>query len=187
MHSTLTVQQSAEHLNQGGLLAYPTEAVWGLGCNPFDEAAVQRLLQLKSRDVAKGFILLFASKAQLAPYLLDQDELRFIDDEPAHPTSYIVQVNHRIPISVKGSHERLAIRICTQKNVQAILAKINYPLVSTSLNPQGMQAAKYGFQVRRYFSQALGSNELAISQGSIGYALKPSQIYDIQHTQMLRK
>ncbi|MCK5880806.1 MAG: Sua5/YciO/YrdC/YwlC family protein [Sinobacterium sp.] len=186
MRSSYSAQQSARHLNQGGLLAYPTEGVWGLGCNPFDEDAVQRLLQLKSRDAHKGFILLFPSKASLEPYLLDKNELNAIQDDPDRSTTYIVDVNHRIPASIKGEHKRLAVRICTHTNTQAILSKINYPLVSTSLNPQGMQAAKYSFQVYRYFSPALRSGELAISRGSIGSALQASRIYDIQEQKILR-
>lgn len=186
MNLTLSAQQSADYLNQGGLLAYPTEAVWGLGCNPFDEGSVQRLLELKSRDANKGFILLFASKAELEPYLLDGEELAYIEEQPSRPTTYIVKVNQRIPASIRGEHQRLAVRICLHRNVQAILAKISYPLVSTSLNPQGMQAAKFNFQVRRYFSPALRYGELAISQGCVGDALRPSRIFDIHRQKMLR-
>ncbi len=186
MTASLSPAQSAIHLNHGGLLAYPTEAVWGLGCNPFDESAVRDLFALKSRDTNKGVILLFPSRAALLPYLTQASELNSIEENPLRPTTYIVNVNQRIPASVKGEHQRLAIRICQQPNVQAILEKINYPLVSTSLNPQGLQAAKYNFQVQRYFSRALQNGDLAISKGSVGNALKPSRIFDIQQQTIIR-
>ena len=186
MLSSLSITQSKTHLNKGGLLAYPTEAVWGLGCNPFDENAVKRLFALKSRDANKGVILLFPSKAALMPFLLKPEEIHVIEDQPKRPTTYIVNVNSDIPAMIKGQHQRLAVRICTQANVQALLQALDYPLVSTSLNPQGMQAARTQFQVVRYFKSALQSGILAIAQGSIGTALRPSRIIDIEHNKVLR-
>ena len=54
-------------LHRGGVIAYPTEAVWGLGCDPFDEAAVMRLLALKQREVAKGLNLVGLKRAGFQP------------------------------------------------------------------------------------------------------------------------
>ena len=178
--------QSARHLNQGGLLAYPTEAVWGLGCNPFDEEAVARLLQLKSRDVNKGFILLFPSLSSLKPYLLNPSDVKKIVLNAERPTTYLVAVNQNIPATIKGQYSRLAVRICQHPQVQEILQHIPYPLVSTSLNPQGLQAATQGFQVRRYFPKAIQQKILAISQGSVGNAITPSQIINLDTNQILR-
>src|SRR5690606_39119590 len=68
------IERAVAVLRAGGLLAYPTEGVWGLGCDPFSRPAVTRLLALKQRDVAKGLILVAASAAQLDG-LLDWDTL----------------------------------------------------------------------------------------------------------------
>ena len=61
--AVLSMEDAAASLARGGILAYPTEGVWGLGCDPFDEAAVLRLLALKQRSVDKGLILVASSRA----------------------------------------------------------------------------------------------------------------------------
>src|SRR6476660_3748187 len=74
MATPITIEQSARALRRGGIIAYPTEAVWGLGCDPFDEAAVMHLLALKQREVAKGLILI-AGGLDAFEHLLDWDAL----------------------------------------------------------------------------------------------------------------
>ena len=73
------MEDAAASLARGGILAYPTEGVWGLGCDPRDEAAVLRLLDIKQRDVAKGLILIASSEAQLAPFI----DMTALDDAQA--------------------------------------------------------------------------------------------------------
>ena len=60
MAAACTVEEAVAALRRGGVIAYPTEAVWGLGCDPRDEAATLRLLALKQREVGKGLILIAA-------------------------------------------------------------------------------------------------------------------------------
>ena len=64
-----TIEEAAEVIRSGGIVAYPTEAVWGLGCDPFDEGAVHRLLAIKQRPVEKGLILIAATLEQLKPLI----------------------------------------------------------------------------------------------------------------------
>jgi len=186
--SPTQTQQAAQHLLAGKLLAYPTEAVWGLGCNPFSYSAVQDLLNLKGRAEAKGLILLFANAEQLKPYLAnpcDIENLQSSSEEQA--TSYIIEVKaNTIPHWIMGKHGTLAIRICQHPQVQAIIQATQLPLVSTSLNPQGNQPASQRMQVWRYFAKAIKSGLLKLSQGSIGKACKPSRIIVLKTGEIIR-
>src|SRR6218665_315978 len=82
MPTPLSINEAAIRLKSGGVIAYPTEAVWGLGCDPFDETAVMRLLAIKQRPVDKGLILIAADLAQLQPLL----------DLPAMPETRLAEV-----------------------------------------------------------------------------------------------
>ncbi|MGZ4970158.1 MAG: Sua5/YciO/YrdC/YwlC family protein [Methylobacter sp.] len=68
-HSSFKIKNAARHLKAGAVIAYPTEAVYGLGCDPLNEAAVMTLLDVKQRPIEKGLILIASSLEQLRPYL----------------------------------------------------------------------------------------------------------------------
>ena len=180
---SLSVSQSALCLQQGGVLAYPTEAVWGLGCDPFNQRAFETILQLKRRDPAKGVIVLFANYAQLAPYLSSPIQIQ----QGPRVTSYLVNIKPgAMPSWIMGQHAKLAVRICEHQLVQQLIHQSGRPLVSTSLNPQGKQPAKHAFQVWRYFRAALQQKQLQICQGSVGNELRPSRIIDAESQRILR-
>ena len=101
MSTLLTTSAAADLLRRGGVIAYPTEAVWGLGCDPFDEAAVLRLLALKQRAVEKGLILIAAAASQFDG-LLDWNALPEARRAAVHaswpgPHTWIVPATGRVP------------------------------------------------------------------------------------------
>ena len=101
----LNLDLACTALNQGGVIAYPTEAVWGLGCDPFNESAVKRILALKQRPMEKGLILVAANKNQLAPLLdgLEDSELGRLDSSWPGPTTWIIPDKSAIfPSWVRG-------------------------------------------------------------------------------------
>ena len=131
--------EAATVLHAGGVVAYPTEAVWGLGCNPFDEAAVLRLLAIKRRPVDKGLILIAASVAQLDG-LADWDALPRDrrDDVLATwpgPHTWIVPATPRVPRWITGAHDGVAVRVSAHPVVVALCESFGGALVSTSANP----------------------------------------------------
>ena len=133
-------------LRGGGLIAYPTEGVWGLGCDPFDEAAVLRLLALKQRPVDKGLILVGGSTAQFDD-LVDWNRLASStrDDVIASwpgPHTWIVPVTARVPRWITGAHDGVAVRVSAHPVVAALCNGYGGVLVSTSANVGGLPAPR---------------------------------------------
>jgi L-threonylcarbamoyladenylate synthase len=128
-------------LRRGGVVAYPTEAVWGLGCDPFDEAAVTRLLALKQREVARGLILVAADIAQfdgLADWgaLTNAQRDAVLASWPG-PHTWIVPAAARAPRWITGSHGGIALRVSAHPLVVALCNGFGRAIVSTSANRAG--------------------------------------------------
>jgi L-threonylcarbamoyladenylate synthase len=128
-------------LRRGGVVAYPTEAVWGLGCDPFDEVAVVRLLALKQREVAKGLILVAADVAQFDD-LADWDALTDMQRDAVlaswpGPHTWIVPATARAPRWITGDHDGIALRISAHPLVVALCKGFGAAIVSTSANRAG--------------------------------------------------
>ena len=134
---------AAACLRNGGIVAYPTEAVWGLGCDPDDGEALARLIKLKSRDAAKGLILIAGDIAQLEPWLagvtVEQRE-QLLASWPG-PYTWLVPDNGRAHPLLRGEHVSLAVRVTDHPLVQALCAAFGGPLVSTSANRAGESPA----------------------------------------------
>lgn len=144
-------------LRNGGIIAYPTEAVWGLGCLPQDKQAVERLLELKNRPVDKGLILVAATTAQLADYLdgLTAAELDRLSDSWPGPATWLVPDNGSAPAWVKGSHQTVALRVSSHPIIQGICNTVGSAIVSTSANLAGRQPIKDPLKLRRQFGSCL--------------------------------
>ena len=101
MNSPHSIENAVTALRRGGVVAYPTEAVWGLGCDPFNEIAVMRLLAIKQREIGKGLILVAGATAQLDG-LLDWDPLPAARRDAVlaswpGPSTWIVPAMPRVP------------------------------------------------------------------------------------------
>lgn len=140
MHA-VPVDTGIAALRRGGVIAYPTEGVWGLGCDPFDEAAVLRLLALKRRPVDKGLILIAARVDQLDGLVdwqaLDAHARDAVRAGWPGPHTWIVPVTARVPRWITGAHEGVAVRVSAHPVVVALCAAFGGTLVSTSANFAG--------------------------------------------------
>jgi len=169
----------------GGVIAYPTEAVWGLGCDLWDQEAVERILELKQRPVEKGVILVASSVDQIR-FLLEPLSQALQDEAerywPGPVTCLLPDVERQIPEWVRGKHTSIAVRVSEHPVVGALCNAAGMPLVSTSCNPAGRQPARHIWQVRRYFGDQLDW----IVPGSLRGNRKPSRIIDIVSGQQLR-
>ena len=157
MRSAFRIDRACHALRQGGILAYPTEGVWGLGCDPLVRQSVLRLLELKAREVHKGLILVGAHPGQFGPWLsmLDDNIRREILASWPGPITWIVP-NHGIaPAWITGKHSGIAIRVTSHPLVAALCKRFAAPIVSTSANPSSRPAALSELQVRRYFGNSL--------------------------------
>ncbi|MCJ0826162.1 Sua5/YciO/YrdC/YwlC family protein [Luteimonas sp. 50] len=186
MSALLTVPAAADLLRRGGVLAYPTEAVWGLGCDPFDEAAVLRLLALKQRELDKGLILIAANLAQFDG-LLDWGALpperraEVVASWPG-PHTWIVPATSRVPRWITGAHAGVAARVSAHPGVVALCTAFAAPLVSTSANPAGAAAPT----TLAGIDPALRAAVDGILAGDTGGRDRPSDIRDARSGARLR-
>ena len=160
-------------VNHGGIIAYPTESVYGLGCDPLNPEAVLRLLALKQRAIEKGLIVIAANIEQIAAYIDVNDEqlLAAARSTWPGPITWLLTPRDEIPDWLTGGHALLAVRI-TQHPVAAALCRLTGPLVSTSANIHHRAPARTNLQVRRYFGRQLDT----IVPGEVGGLRAPTEI-----------
>ena len=177
------VRTAAKAALAGQVLAYPTEAVWGLGCDPFNAHAVEKILQLKKRPVEKGLILVAASFAQLDFLLatLPEPLVQTLKQSWPGPHTWLVPHNNKIPYWVRGEHDTVAVRVSAHPLVQALCAAFGGPLISTSANPSGLAPARYGTKARQYFGR-----EVIYVPGQVDHRASPSTIHDLITGQTFR-
>lgn len=184
MNLTTSVSDLADVLRQGGVIAYPTEAVWGLGCDPFNEQAVRRILELKSRPVEKGLILVAGKASHLQAWCntLDDKAATRLGSETEIPTSWVVPDNSIAPSWIRGEHESVAIRLSRHRAVQELCNAFGRVIVSTSANPSGKPPATSIKEVESYFGHSLE----AIFNAPLGSAKQPSQVKDLLSNTLFR-
>lgn len=174
-----TIAQCANAVASGGVIAYPTEAVWGLGCDPFNRSAVNTILQLKNRSESKGVILIAGDITQLHFLLhdLSSEHKKTLNDTWPGPNTWLVPHNHRVPKYIHGAFDTVAVRVTTHPVVKALCHRLGHPIVSTSANPQGMAPATNQLRARTYFYHNRFGHSLHYCPGNVADAKgKPSQI-----------
>ena len=134
---SVSLKLAAKHIQLGRVVAYPTEAVWGLGCDPYNQQAVETILRLKKRDVSKGLILVAADMQQLGFLLhdLSEDKLDILKQTWPGPNTWIIPHKNRIPLWVSGQHNGVAVRVSSHPLVSALCKLYGGPIISTSANP----------------------------------------------------
>lgn len=177
----LAIATAADVLLSGGVIAYPTEGVFGLGCMPDDEDAVLSVLTLKQRDPARGLILIASNREQLAPWI-DIDADRIPDPDPGRPTTWIVPAKPHVSPLVRGRHNGIAVRLTTNPTAAAICDAAGSAIVSTSANLAGQPVARNRYVLRRRFGACVDY----IVPGDCGPASGPSEIRDLATGTVLR-
>lgn len=180
--SSLDVAVAALHA--GGVIAYPTEAVWGLGCDPDNDAALTRLLRLKRRDPVKGMILVAASIDQFAPWLegLPLGLHAPLAASWPGPHTWLVPDNGRAHALVRGAHDCVALRVSDHPLVASLCRAFGKPLVSTSANRADEPPAMTAEAIHDTFADQLD----AVVEGELGGRPRPSTIRDLVTGQVLR-
>lgn len=185
MDIDLAIHEAVGHLRSGGLIAYPTEAVFGLGCDPFNPHAVARLLALKNRSIKKGLILIAASWTQienLVQAIPPQALARVLSSWPGH-TTYAFPARTDVPEWIRGNHDSIALRV-TEHPIAAKLCDVfGGPIVSTSANREGDMPLRDARAVQLYFADELDY----IVKGRVGGHTKPSMIRDAVTDRVLRE
>jgi len=182
--NTWHLKQAIRHLKAGGIIAYPTEAVMGLGCSPANKKAVARLLALKQRPWQKGLILVAADYAQLEPFLeplTPSIEKRIFAVWPG-PVTWLLPAKPTVPYWLRGQSSKLAVRVTAHPQTVALCQHWGGALVSTSANISGQPAPKTTLKVRRTFGQSIDY----ILPGAVGGRQNPSEIRDAFTNTVLR-
>jgi L-threonylcarbamoyladenylate synthase len=172
-----------QHLLRGGLIAYPTESCYGLGCDPGNREAVKRLLRLKRRPQAKGLILIASGLQQLRPFIapLTTPQLEKIRATWPGPHTWLMSASKNCPPWLTGKHRGVAVRVTAHRMAAQLCRGVGMALVSTSANLSGGQPAKNVRDCYRLFG-----SQLKILPGRIGRRRKPSTIQDLVSGKILR-
>ena len=172
-------------LRLGAVVAYPTEGVWGLGCDPHDEQAVHRILAIKQRAVQAGLILLASNVEQLSSYLqgLSAELLVQLGKKESSPVTFLIPDNGYCPSWIRGQHESVAVRVTNHPTVATITAVLGGPIVSTSANRHGAPTLSSAEAIR----ESLGDEIDGIVAGELGGAAGASEIRDLKTGQIIRE
>lgn len=171
-------------IKAGGIIAYPTEAVYGFGCDPFNETAVMRLLQIKNRVVEKGLILIAANWQQLEELVapMSNEILTNIQSTWPGPVTWLFPISDKVPKWLCGKHNTIAVRVTAHPIAKKLCELWGKPLVSTSANREGEIPARDSKTVATLFNREL---DLIVS-GEVGGLLNPTEIRDAINGKIIR-
>lgn len=183
--SLLDTAAAVEHLRAGHVIAYPTEAVFGLGCDPFNESAVRELLALKGRHESAGLVLIASNFSQLKPWIADMDVAmidRAMQTWPG-PVTWLFPRASTVPNYVAGKHDTIAVRITAHEPSRVLCEAFGSALISTSANKTAARPARSVEEVENYF----GHHIKGILAGCLGDGEKPSEIRDLVSGKIIRR
>ena len=178
-------KQAQTVLEQGGIIAYPTEAVWGLGCDPYNQKAVLKILDLKQRPIEKGLILVAANRQQFTGLCdsLESAQIDKLDESWPGPTTWLIPDPARlIPDWIRGEHETVAVRVSAHPLVKALCQAFGGPIVSTSANAAGEPEIRSSLIIEQQFGDRID----LIMDGELGSSSEPSQIRDLISNRVIR-
>ncbi len=182
--SFIHIAQARNVIQAGGVIAYPTEAVWGLGCDPFNQEAVERILALKKRPRSKGVLLISGDPSLFSPLLalLPDERRREVESSWPGPNTWVLPDPGIYPEWVRGQHTSVAVRVTEHPIVRELTAGLSYPIVSTSANTAGQIPARTLLQSRCYFADQV---EYYLP-GALGGLNQPTSIRDALTGAVLR-
>lgn len=175
--------QSIEH---GAVFAYPTDTIWGLGCHPSNQEAIQRVQQIKRRSPRKGLILLSNDFEYCRAYVDDalyNHYCSLLSQSQPKPTTWILQASESCPQWLTGSRETVAIRITQASLIEALCGELKHPLVSTSANRSGEPPSRNSYLIHKHFRQHVDF----IIDGFDTGTKKASEIRDAKNGIILRQ
>ena len=180
--SFMHLRRAAQTIHNGGVVAYPTEGVFGLGCDPDQHEAVLRILTLKQRDVAAGLILIAADRNQLDGWINPTADEEQALSGSKKVITWVVTADPRCPDWITGGRSTCAVRITQHPIAAALCREAGMPLVSTSANKHGHTPAISTLAVRRIFAESVDY----ILPGSTGDTSGSSEIRVARSRAVLR-
>ncbi|HKU79013.1 MAG TPA: L-threonylcarbamoyladenylate synthase [Rhodanobacteraceae bacterium] len=170
------VEAAAALLREGGVLAYPTEGVYGLGCDPDNRVAFDRLFAMKRRPPEQGVLLIAADFGQVRDWIGNAPDAAFAHANAIWPGAhtFIFPRSSRVPEWVAGGHAGIALRVTAHAPSAALCRAFGGPIVSTSANRHGEPPARSAADIRAIF----GEEPDGVLDASLGGLDKPTPITD---------
>ena len=181
--SMLKIRQAVATLNQGRVIAYPTEAVYGLGCDPWNEQAVHKILTIKARPWQKGLIIVAANYNQLQVFIqpVSSAILAQLEATWPGPTTWLLPVSSAVPAYLHGEHDTIAVRVTAHQQTAQLCSAFGGAIVSTSANSAGKPPARTSQHVRWH----LRDIDYILS-GKCSGSNKPTEIRNAQTGEIIR-
>lgn len=166
-------------LKQGGVVGFPSEGVWSLGCDPENEMAVRELLLLKKRPTDKGLILVAGSLNQMEPYIeVKKYKTKLMTKWPGPHTWVVPTV--KAPSWITGKYPAVALRVSDHPVILSICELFRGAIVSSSANVQGNIPARNEKELRHIFK------EIIIVQGNLGHLKGATPMQDVVTDEWIR-
>ena len=205
MKANPNVIQAAKFIRAGDVIAYPTESVYGLGCDPQNLIAVNKILQIKQRSSSKGLIIVAANIEQAFPYIkpLSDENIAKILSPTDKVITWLIPAQDNLYKLLTGTQEKsltstqeksltstqeklgkkIAIRISQHPIIKALCEELQHPIISTSANISGKPMCWSAQQVKQQLKTGINY----ILEGGSGGQSKPSEIRDLLSDQKIRK
>ncbi len=177
MASDFSIRHAAHIIKHGGIIAYPTDTIYGLGCDPYNPDAVEKINLIKQRPLNKQFILLAGHINQVRPLILISKEQEKVITQNASPTSWVVNASKCAPAWLTDANGTLTIRISRHDDVQRLCHALGHAIISTSANISGKTPAKNSLDLHRYFHNKV-DKILVSSKKQTGKASKIIRLCD---------
>ena len=185
--SSVDLQAAVDALRRGGVVAYPTEAVYGLGCDPHDEAALRRLFALKRRPPQQGVLLIAADFEQIRRYValgqMPEAALQRVLASWPGPSTWILPRSPDVPSWISGGHAGIALRVTAHPPAAALCRAYGGALVSTSANRHGEPPTRSAAEIRIVFGDELD----ALVDAPVGGLERPTAIRDAISGEFVRQ
>ena len=174
MATPFQLRYAASILHRGGVIAYPTEAVYGFGCDPLNLNAVEQILTIKQRDWRKGMILIASDIDQLTPYIkpLTPELQSKVEATWPGPVTWLLPAQPEVPEWIRGIHSTIAVRVTAHPDTAALCRTAGMAIISTSANNAGEPPIKNALKIQKGFGDYIDYT----LPGKLGVSEKPSQI-----------
>ena len=179
-----SIHRAADVIRQGGVVAYPTESCFGLGCDPDNTDAIRRILRMKKRPANKGLILISDRLSRLGKYTgeLPLSHRQEMMTSWPGPFTWLVPTTGAVSFWLKGQHTLVAVRVTAHKEAALLCRLAGKPIVSTSANRSGQKSIKAYNRI----SQVFGNEVDYVVNGQIGRSSRPSTIRNSVTGEILR-
>jgi len=184
MYNRWQAYQAAMIIRRGGVIAYPTETVYGLGCSPLQAQALQRIVQIKKRSPQKGLILISHRSELLHRFMgyLSPQQYQQLNTLQTRATTWLVPAAAGISPLLTGGHKTVAVRLSQHPLIQLLSEYLQSPIISTSANISGHDVCRSPLQIKLMFKQQLDK----IIYGTVAADALPSRIIDIRSGNIIR-